>query len=500
MFRVLRILRLIEAASNVRALLETVYYSIPSLTNISGFLLLIFYIYAVLGMQLFGQVRPGTVINADFMNFQSFTNSIQMLFLFMTGEEWNNVMYDCMVQPPKCGVPINVTKTAEFYTQIPSLNASVPLNISSFIPAVPTVINNITWVAVNISGQLYNYTTVTRTEELLDESTCGTMVAPFYFVSLVMVTAFVISDLFVAIVLDTFETTLKLDKSDVRMADLHRFVDCWSTFDPEATMLVPTSVLPRLLSMLRPPLGISRRYNRTDVLHKTGQYQITDHDGQIHFFETLIPLARMVMTTNQTERQVREETERWRRIVLQSTRDLPIVRYRESPVTVDHYFCATYISAAYRGRQARLRCAKLRQEKRDLIASYQTSQPTSEAQRARSPDSTLPLHSGAQLSSNPLLAPAVSPTSLPGDPQTGSRPNSNATSARRSSGTPPASQAPDSADSTTKPTLSNSNSSGSLKGRRGASWATPTSTGSGTFLAKPPGQGGFTPTVFPNAN
>ena len=72
-FRVLRILRLIRKAKKARVLIETLWYSLPSLGNIFAFLLLLFFMYAVLGVQLFASIHHGEFIKRD----ANFTNFLQ---------------------------------------------------------------------------------------------------------------------------------------------------------------------------------------------------------------------------------------------------------------------------------------------------------------------------------------------------------------------------------------------------------------------------------------
>lgn len=67
-----------------------------------GLLFIVFFLYAVAGMQLFGDInRYQENLNAS-SNFSTFGSSLMILMRMVTGESWNGVMYDCMVQPPNC--------------------------------------------------------------------------------------------------------------------------------------------------------------------------------------------------------------------------------------------------------------------------------------------------------------------------------------------------------------------------------------------------------------
>lgn len=55
-FRVARIFRLIPKAKGLRTLFQTLIYSLPALVNVGGVLSLLFFIFAIMGMNLYGQV------------------------------------------------------------------------------------------------------------------------------------------------------------------------------------------------------------------------------------------------------------------------------------------------------------------------------------------------------------------------------------------------------------------------------------------------------------
>ena len=62
-FRIGRILRLIKAAKGIRKLLFALIVSLPALFNIGALLALITFIYAIIGMTLFGHVKHMGALN-----------------------------------------------------------------------------------------------------------------------------------------------------------------------------------------------------------------------------------------------------------------------------------------------------------------------------------------------------------------------------------------------------------------------------------------------------
>jgi hypothetical protein len=75
--------------------------SLPAIFNIATLLFLIVFIYSVIGMNLFGYIAPQGVIN-DVINFQTFANSLLLMFRLATGVSWDAVLEALMVQPPDC--------------------------------------------------------------------------------------------------------------------------------------------------------------------------------------------------------------------------------------------------------------------------------------------------------------------------------------------------------------------------------------------------------------
>lgn len=78
-FRIGRILRLIKAAKGIRKLLFALVVSLPALFNIGALLALLLFVYAILGMSLFGHVKKQGALS-EMVNFETFGRSMQLLF------------------------------------------------------------------------------------------------------------------------------------------------------------------------------------------------------------------------------------------------------------------------------------------------------------------------------------------------------------------------------------------------------------------------------------
>lgn len=92
-FRMLRVLRLIKKAKTLKLLIDTLIFILPSLTNIALLVVLGYFIFTALGINLFGGSRLVGELNYN-ANFQQFGLSMMLLMRCSSGEAWNSVMGD----------------------------------------------------------------------------------------------------------------------------------------------------------------------------------------------------------------------------------------------------------------------------------------------------------------------------------------------------------------------------------------------------------------------
>jgi hypothetical protein len=97
MVKLLRVLRTAKFAFVVemRNVITSVLTSLPGLINIGSLLLLLYFVYAVLGMNLMFNAAQGGSLN-EYYNFESFPVAFITLFRFSTGDDWNGLMHDAM--------------------------------------------------------------------------------------------------------------------------------------------------------------------------------------------------------------------------------------------------------------------------------------------------------------------------------------------------------------------------------------------------------------------
>ena len=100
LFRVARLVKLLNKDEGIRTLLWTFLKSFQALPWVGLLIALIFFIYGVVGMQMFGRIAKDddTDIHRN-NNFQTFFWSLLILFRSATGEAWQEIMLSCISSP-----------------------------------------------------------------------------------------------------------------------------------------------------------------------------------------------------------------------------------------------------------------------------------------------------------------------------------------------------------------------------------------------------------------
>ncbi|XP_058624430.1 voltage-dependent T-type calcium channel subunit alpha-1I isoform X1 [Onychostoma macrolepis] len=134
--RIARVLKLLKMATGMRALLDTVVQALPQVGNLGLLFMLLFFIYAALGVELFGEL----VCNEDYpcegmsrhATFENFGMAFLTLFQVSTGDNWNGIMKDTLRECPPGE-----------YTCNPSLQFISPMYFVSFVLTAQFVLINV---------------------------------------------------------------------------------------------------------------------------------------------------------------------------------------------------------------------------------------------------------------------------------------------------------------------------------------------------------------------
>ncbi|XP_066546296.1 voltage-dependent T-type calcium channel subunit alpha-1H [Amia ocellicauda] len=98
--RIARVLKLLKMATGMRALLDTVVQALPQVGNLGLLFMLLFFIYAALGVELFGKLECNDDNPCEGLSrhatFENFGMAFLTLFRVSTGDNWNGIMKDTL--------------------------------------------------------------------------------------------------------------------------------------------------------------------------------------------------------------------------------------------------------------------------------------------------------------------------------------------------------------------------------------------------------------------
>ncbi|TRY66853.1 hypothetical protein DNTS_033024 [Danionella cerebrum] len=287
----------IAEAENVKVSI-TFFRLFRALPHVGLLIVMLFFIYAVIGMQMFGKVAldDGTEINRN-NNFQTFPQAVLLLFRVATGERWPKIMLDSMygkLCDPK----------------------------SDYGPG--------------------------------EEYTCGSSIAVGYFLSFYMLCAFLVINLFVAVIMDNFDY-LTHDWSILGPHHLDEFKKIWAEYDPEATGRIKHLDVVTLLRRIQPPLGFGKFCpHRAACKRLISMNMPLNSDGTVTFNATLFALVRTALKikTEGNFEQANEELRAiiksiWKRTSMKLL-DQVIPPIGEDEVTVGKFYATFLIQEHFR--------------------------------------------------------------------------------------------------------------------------------------------------------
>ncbi|XP_058446082.1 voltage-dependent calcium channel type A subunit alpha-1 isoform X9 [Malaya genurostris] len=233
LFRAARLIKLLRQGYTIRILLWTFVQSFKALPYVCLLIAMLFFIYAIIGMQVFGNIElePESAITRH-NNFRSFVQGLMLLFRCATGESWPNIMLACLKGRP-CD---------------PKAGKS--------------------------------------------NETCGSTMAYAYFVSFIFLCSFLMLNLFVAVIMDNFDY-LTRDSSILGAHHLDEFVRIWAEYDPNATGKILYTEMYDMLKNMDPPLGFGNKCpNRLAYKKLIRMNMPLDAEGKVGFTTTLFALIR----------------------------------------------------------------------------------------------------------------------------------------------------------------------------------------------------------------
>jgi hypothetical protein len=165
---------------------------------------LLMLVYAFAGVILFGCVKFGPELGRH-ANFKTVPNAIVLLMRIVTGEDWNKIMHDCMVVPPRC------TRGASYW-----------------------------------------------------ESDCGNSTASIlYFCSFYIIITYIVLNLLVAIIMENFSLFYSNEEDALlSYTDIRHFQTIWNMIDTGRKGVIPARRVKFLLRLLRVNKFDSKKVSR----------------------------------------------------------------------------------------------------------------------------------------------------------------------------------------------------------------------------------------------
>uniref|UniRef100_A0A8C1NHH2 Voltage-dependent N-type calcium channel subunit alpha-1B n=1 Tax=Cyprinus carpio TaxID=7962 RepID=A0A8C1NHH2_CYPCA len=303
LFRAARLIKLLRQGYTIRILLWTFVQSFKALPYVCLLIAMLFFIYAIIGMQVFGNIMLSeeSAINIH-NNFQTFFQALMLLFRSATGEAWHEIMLSCLGDRP-CDRDSGYTGKE-----------------------------------------------------------CGSDFAYFYFVSFIFLCSFLMLNLFVAVIMDNFEY-LTRDASILGPHHLDEFIRVWAEYDPAACGRIHYMDMYNLLRIISPPLGLGKKCpNRVAYKRLVRMNMPIAEDSTVHFTSTLMALIRTaleiklasgVLAQRLCDAELRKEINKIWSNLSSKTVDLLVTPHKHNELTVGKVYAALMIFDYYKQNRAK---------------------------------------------------------------------------------------------------------------------------------------------------
>ncbi|XP_052403727.1 voltage-dependent P/Q-type calcium channel subunit alpha-1A isoform X7 [Carassius gibelio] len=334
LFRAARLIKLLRQGETIRILLWTFVQSFKALPYVCLLIAMLFFIYAIIGMQLFGNIaieEDGESAINQHNNFRTFFQALMLLFRSATGEAWHEIMLSCLGKK-----------------QCDSHFGNV-------------------------------------------EPECGSEFAYLYFVSFIFLCSFLMLNLFVAVIMDNFEY-LTRDSSILGPHHLDEYVRIWAEYDPAACGRISFRDMYEMLRHMSPPLGLGKKCPARVAYKRLLRMDLpVADDNTVHFNSTLMALIRTALDIkiakggeggvdkHQMDAELRKEMMAIWPNLSQKNLDLLVTPHKSTDLTVGKIYAAMMIMEYYRQSKAK-RTQAIHDEQNRTPLMFQRLEPPSPSQ------------------------------------------------------------------------------------------------------------------------
>uniref|UniRef100_A0A8D2LN91 Voltage-dependent N-type calcium channel subunit alpha n=1 Tax=Varanus komodoensis TaxID=61221 RepID=A0A8D2LN91_VARKO len=298
LFRAARLIKLLRQGYTIRILLWTFVQSFKALPYVCLLIAMLFFIYAIIGMQVNGglELTWHNAISCDLSLSLALSLSLSVS-RSATGEAWHEIMLACLSDQP-CDESSNLSKNE-----------------------------------------------------------CGSDFAYFYFVSFIFLCSFLMLNLFVAVIMDNFEY-LTRDSSILGPHHLDEFIRVWAEYDPAACCRIHYKDMYNLLRAIAPPLGLGKNCPHRVAYKRLVRMNmpISNDDLSVHFTSTLMALIRTALEIklasgvlqHQCDAELRKEISLVWPNLSPKTLDLLVPPHKPEAMTVGKVYAALMIFDFYK--------------------------------------------------------------------------------------------------------------------------------------------------------
>ncbi|CAD8104211.1 unnamed protein product [Paramecium primaurelia] len=231
--RCLRIILIFQGLINLQRLMRVMVFALPFLGKIFCLLIITMYIFALFGCHLYGQLEKGQVMD-DQINFQNVAQAMLSLFKCASGDDWRTIMTDTMFYNPYC---------------------------------------------------------------VEDEIYCGSIYNQIYFFLFMLLSNYVLLNLFVLGLVEQFEQFFMLQNSMIQtyVENVDKIKTIWCKYSSETQgQAMHYKFLCRFLMDIGKPLGGGKDENLWDVGKLASSFKLQcDHFGYIQYNQLMYELFRV---------------------------------------------------------------------------------------------------------------------------------------------------------------------------------------------------------------
>lgn len=221
------------------------------LLNTLLILLVIFYIYGIVGMNMFAYLKRRSGIT-DNSNYSTLPLAMFTLIGISTGENWAAVLEDSVKRNRPNDICFDVCSFSDFDK---------------------------------------------RGSQFMG---CGTRWAHTYYISFIIIFSYTLMNLLTGIIIDTFDLRARLASSLVRSKDIQNFFSLWKAFDEDGEGMLHWLDTKLLLYVLQPPLGLQVKARSDKLIDelwislRIPLYKVkTQKKIYVHVYDMVLALCKM---------------------------------------------------------------------------------------------------------------------------------------------------------------------------------------------------------------